>query len=475
MSIAIVWFRKDLRTADNPALKAACCRHEKILPLYILDRETSLDIGAAQGWWLFHSLKSLSYDLKQHEIDLILKKGNAAKIFQTLVKQYKITDVYWNRCYEPAMIERDKKIKAQLKEAGLAVHGFKGSLLNEPWEIKNQSGSDFKVFTPYWKQCLKQMSVTVSEPVSLWPKSLAMETERLEDWDLLPNQPDWARKFSAHWRPGEQAAFDTLDDFIENQLAEYKQQRDIPAKQATSRLSPHLHFGEISPAQIWQTIHQSMMENPHHIKSAEKFLSELGWREFSYHLLYHRPDMPDVNFNDKFDAFPWRDNQQDLERWQKGQTGYPIVDAGMRELWQTGYMHNRVRMIVASFLCKDLLIDWRQGAAWFQDTLLDADVANNSANWQWVAGSGADAAPYFRVFNPVLQSERFDPQGEYIKQWLPELSSLAAKWIHKPWEAPVKDLTFERGKEYPQPMVDHQKARKQALSLYQSLKKKATE
>lgn len=471
MSKALIWFRRDLRCHDNPALTLACQNHDALLPLYILDADTA-DLGAAQHWWLHHSLISLQTELQHHGLGLCLRRGDPLAILSQIIDTLEIDSIYWSRCYEPAAIERDKEIKTVLLERGIRVYSSNGSLFNEPWTVKNQSGGYFKVFTPYWKQSLKQMSPPTPTVITHWPKPLpGVASETISQWHLLPKKPDWAKEFSEHWQPGEAGAGLKLETFIDQGLRSYKEKRNQPAlTQATSRLSPHLHFGEISPWQIWRAVEQARQHPSCDLQSADNFLSELGWREFSYHLLYHYPSLPNNNFKGEFDRMPWQQDPERLKAWQQGQTGYPIVDAGMRELWRTGYMHNRVRMIVASFLTKHLLIDWRLGAAWFWHTLLDADLANNSASWQWVAGSGADAAPYFRIFNPVLQGEKFDEQGEYVRRWLPELSRLDNKWIHQPWNAPAAALPVRLGNDYPLPLVDHQQARALALARYQQLK-----
>ena len=463
MNTNIVWFRQDLRLNDNPAFIEAYNNGDAIIPLYIYDETTSV-LGGAQKWWLHHSLLSLDKSLQAYGLSLVLRKGHALSIILELSEQVAVEGVYWNRCYEPQAIERDKQIKSTLLQKGISAIIFNGSVLHEPWTIKNKSGHYFKVFTPYWKECLKQITMPLYAQLCNSPKKIDVLSDVLDAWKLLPSL-NWASRFAEYWQPGEDGAQQKLDEFIENHLTDYKINRDIPQMDATSRLSPHLHFGEISPWKVWEAIEFAKLDARCDIASAERFLSELGWREFSVYLLYHFPSLPESNFKEAFNAFPWHDNGSALKRWQQGMTGYPIVDAGMRELWATGYMHNRVRMIVASFLTKHLLIDWRHGADWFLDTLVDADLANNSASWQWVAGCGADAAPYFRIFNPVLQSQKFDPEGAYIRQWVPELTRLSKQYIHEPWTA---DTSLKKG--YPEPIIAHDEARKRALACYQHIK-----
>jgi deoxyribodipyrimidine photo-lyase len=468
MSKALFWFRKDLRLEDNPGLTFACQNHEEVLFIYIQDEPLQELKTKAQSWWLHHSLTALDQSLQTQHLKLVLKHGEPLAILTELIKQHNIEAVYWNRCYEPHIINRDQHIKSIFKEQGLKVKSFNASLLLEPWEIKNQQGLPFKVFTPYWKRCVKQIQMRPPETIIHWPKNIESPSENINDWQLLPTTPNWADLFPSYWSPGEKGAQEKLQKFLIQGAHQYKDGRDQPALKATSNLSPYLHFGEIGPWQIFRAISEYGLHHPEHEKHVIHFLSELGWREFSYYLLYHFPKLPTENFKSEFNTFPWHTDMNAFERWTKGQTGYPIVDAGMRELWRTGTMHNRVRMIVASFLIKDLFIDWRKGAAWFEKTLLDADLASNSASWQWVAGSGADAAPYFRIFNPVLQGEKFDPEGIYVRQWVPELKSVANKWIHHPWDASELGITL--GLHYPHPMVDHSKARDQALQYYQQLK-----
>ncbi|WP_115707431.1 cryptochrome/photolyase family protein [Legionella sainthelensi] len=468
MTIALVWFRYDLRLNDNPAFIEACSHHQFVIPLYIYDEKNSV-LGGAQAWWLYHSLTSLSDALAQRGLNLILRKGDPLEIILDLTKTVSINSVYWNRCYEPVIISRDKKIKATLLERGIEVQSFNGSLFHEPWTIRNKSGDYFKVFTPYWKYCKQLLNIQRPRYLEHYPDGVEVQSDVLKNWKLLPTI-NWAARFSEYWIPGEGGAQHKLKEFIEHHLNGYKNNRDFPIKNATSRLSPHLHFGEISPWTILRAIELAKVEPNCDLSSAEHFLSELGWREFSVYLLYHFPKLPSANFRNEFDAFPWHNNEKLLVCWQKGLTGYPIIDAGMRELWATGYMHNRVRMIAASFLTKGLFIDWRLGADWFLDTLVDADLANNSASWQWVAGCGADAAPYFRIFNPVLQSQKFDADGSYIRRWVPELSQLDSQSIHAPWESVGCERLY-LNTNYPKPIINHHEARTRALNYYSQLKR----
>lgn len=472
MTHSLVWFRQDLRLADNPALFQACSTYENVVPIYIFDEKNSV-LGEAQAWWLHHSLTSLSQSLAKIGLNLILRKGNPLEIFLELMSTLPLKTIYWNRCYEPKSIERDKKIKATLQESGVDVVSFNGSLLNEPWSIRNKSGGYFKVFTPYWKTCRQGLTAPPRQLISHNLSSVDVTSDDINEWKLLPRL-DWASQFPNYWTPGEQGAQENLDEFITQNLEGYKTNRDFPERQATSLLSPHLHFGEISPWTVVRSVEYAKLDPRCDLSGAEHFLSELGWREFSYYLLYHVPTLPYKNFKCEFDAFPWQNDESLLKLWQKGMTGYPIVDAGMRELWATGYMHNRVRMIVASFLTKGLFIDWRLGADWFLDTLVDADLANNSASWQWVAGCGADAAPYFRIFNPVLQSQKFDSNGIYIRRWVPELARLNNVEIHAPWEAKNAALIYSTIN-YPKPIINHSESRSKALTYYSKLKKGPSE
>ena len=468
---AIIWLRHDLRLSDNPALCAAVETGLPVVPLYILDEQEEWPLGGASKWWLHHSLKSLENSLKDLGLNLLLKRGRAEDVLTQLAERTGASYVFWNRRYAAYHQAQDKTLKQKLKESGLTVESFNSHLLYEPWTVRNKSGGAFKVFTPFWKH-LQTQTPDQPLPAPKQAKGMAITGDNLADWALLPTKPNWAGGFKV-WQPGEAGAQTQLDNFLAQGLNHYASGRDRPDQAHTSRLSPHLAFGEISPRQIWHAVEQAKLAEVVSHDGAQKFLSEVAWREFAYHLLYHFPTLPKENYKPAFNAFPWGDDAEDLRQWQRGKTGYPIVDAGLRELWATGWMHNRVRMITASFLIKDLLVDWRAGAAWFWDTLVDADLANNSASWQWVAGSGADASPYFRIFNPVTQGEKFDPEGAYVKRWCPELAKLPAQYIHKPWEAPQQALSAAGvvlGKTYPKPMVDHAKARKRALAALEHIK-----
>jgi deoxyribodipyrimidine photo-lyase len=469
----IVWFRQDLRLADNPALAAAAQMGQPVLPLFILDEETPdvRPVGGASRWWLHHSLESLAAGLRKHGLELLLRRGRAAEVVADIVGQTGAGRVVWNRCYEPGAIARDTAVKAMLRDAGVAAESFNGSLLIEPWKIETRQGGPYKVFTPYWRRLRELYD---APPVAMLPGTQpAAEPapgDALAAWALLPTAPDWAGGLRESWEVGEGAAMARLGDFLDDAVERYPQERDRPDIAGTSRLSPHLHWGEISPHQVWRAAASFLDKGGKVATGAEALLRELAWRDFNHHLLFHFPGIATANWRERFDGFPWRDDPEALALWQKGQTGYPLVDAGLRELWHTGFMHNRVRMIVGSFLIKDLMIDWRAGEAWFWDTLVDADLANNACNWQWVAGSGADASPFFRIFNPVTQGEKFDLAGSYVRRWVPELSELPDKWIHKPWAASpeVLDAAGVRlGVTYPEPMVDHGVARERALKAYQ--------
>ncbi|MGH1542528.1 MAG: cryptochrome/photolyase family protein [Arenicella sp.] len=474
----IVLLRRDLRLYDNPALFYAC-KQGNILPVYIADTEAATwETGQASQWWLHHSLSALNQKLEKHKLRLCLKTGDTTTVLLQLCKELNSQLVVWNRRYEPDSISADKHTKAQLSNAGITVKSFQANVLNEPWTVMNKQGTPFKVYTPYWKHCLAQsiIETPLPEPQEICGTRNDIDSCSLESLQLLPHSPDWSSGIQASWQPGEQSAQQKWADFLHSGINNYQQDRNIPSIQGTSGISPHLAFGEISPRQIWHDLQVLITteQNPNYTC----YLSEIGWREFSYYQLYHYPHITERSFNPKFDHFRWEEKPDALQQWQRGLTGYPIVDAGMRELWHTGYMHNRVRMVVASFLCKDLLIHWHQGARWFWDTLVDADLASNTAGWQWTAGCGADAAPFFRIFNPVIQGEKFDPQAYYVKRWVPELKQLPNRFIHQPWAAPADVLSAADvvlGQTYPAPMVDHKVARLEALERLKDLKNQMQE
>jgi deoxyribodipyrimidine photo-lyase len=473
--VTIVWFRQDLRLQDNPALAAALVRGTPVVPVYILDDtgEGRWPMGGASRWWLHHSLAALDAGLRERSSRLVLARGESETVLRRLIRAMGADAVYWNHRFEPAAAGRDRALEARL---GVEAKSFNSALLFEPQTVRNKAGGPFQVFSPFWKHCL---TLAVDEPVELptgampapakWTKSLD-----LAQLGLLPSVR-WDRDFVRTWKPGEAGAQARLRKFTAAAMAGYAEARDRPDVTGTSRLSPHLHFGELGPRQVWAAVKASARDSgvfpPG--RGAQVFLSEVGWREFAHHLLHHFPHTSEAPLRTEFAAFPWQRNARQLRAWQQGRTGYPIVDAGMRQLWATGWMHNRVRMIVASFLVKHLRISWQSGAAWFWDTLVDADLASNTLGWQWTAGCGADAAPYFRIFNPILQGQKFDPDGNYVRRWVPELAKLSAKFIHHPWEAPVEVLAgagLTLGREYPQPIVNHGEARAAALTALQTMR-----
>jgi deoxyribodipyrimidine photo-lyase len=481
--VTLLWFGRDLRLADNPALQAALARGGTIVPVFILDDEDagSWAPGGAARWWLHGSIEALARDLLARGAPLVLRRGRAQPLIDELVARTGADAVYWNRRYEPWATARNERIKQDLKARGIEARSFNAALLSEPWSLSTQKGEPYRVFTPFWKalQIAGALPPGADAPARI-PAAAAPPGDALASWSLRPHAPDWAGGLRERWTPGEAAARARLDRFVEQAVRAYAQRRNLPGESGTSGLSPHLHFGEIGPRGIWAAVKSGVEAATGRAPSAAKddgaqtFLSEIAWREFSYHLLFHFPTLPEQPLRSEFAAFPWTRDVAALARWQRGTTGFPIVDAGMRELWTTGWMHNRVRMIVASFLVKDLLLDWRLGQAWFWDTLVDADLASNSASWQWVAGCGADAAPYFRVFNPVLQAARFDPDGSYVRRWVPELARLPDALLHAPWEARPSDLAaagIELGRTYPAPMLDHGQARDRALAAFAQIKK----
>ena len=472
----LVLFRHDLRLADNLALVAAARTGCPIAAAFVLD-ETSQGIrplGGARRWWLHHSLKALGEDLARLGISLVLRRGPMAATVRQLAMRMNAGAVFWNRRYDPPGMAADAQMKAVLKEAGIGGESFAGHLLHEPWRLKTGAGGPYRVFTPFWRALRQAVEPRdpVDRPSALKAADHGIDSDRLGAWRLLPSAPDWSPGLSMRWTPGEAGAQARLAAFVTDGGSGYDRRRDLMADDAgTSSLSPHLAHGEITPFQIWQALagRQALSAG-----DVQTFRKELGWREFCWHLLFHNPLLATQNYNRSFDAFPWQHDDKAIRLWQRGQTGYPVVDAAMRQLWQTGWMHNRARMITASFLVKDLRIDWRSGEDWFWDTLVDADPASNPANWQWVAGSGADAAPFFRIFNPVLQGEKFDAEGAYVHRFVPELENLPKRHIHKPWAAPEITLAgagIVLGKTYPRPMVDHSLARRLALEDYRAVGK----
>ena len=467
-----MWFRQDLRLNDNPAIIEANNSGLKILPVYILDdiNSSNWKIGSASRWWLNESLKKLNDSLNHN---LCFMSGDSIKCLNNLISTYNVKSVYFNKCYEPWRIQSDEKIINFLSNKGINTFQLNGSLLFEPESTVKEDGTPYKVFTPFYRKgCLQnspEPRIPLEKPKNI--KFLKHVELQLEELELLPKK-NWYKNFKDDWSPGENGAREKLNQFLQLGIHNYKDGRNFPSKKNVSRLSPHLHHGEISPNTVWYEVKEKA-ETMDSYRDGDHYLSELGWREFSYNLLYFFPYLPKENLQKKFDNFPWEENNESLIKWQKGETGYPIVDAGMRELWKTGYLHNRVRMIVGSFLVKNLLLHWHHGQEWFWETLVDADLANNSASWQWVSGSGADAAPYFRIFNPVTQGEKFDPNGEYIKHYIPELKNLNGKFLYAPWEAPESVLEaagIELGKNYPNPIVDLKLSREKALAAFEELK-----
>lgn len=452
MARAVVWFRRDLRLSDNPALEAAAKLGAEIIPLFIWapEEEDPWAPGEASRWWTYQSLRSLESDLKKRGLKLIIRRGDSLGSLKKLISESQSQFVFWNRLYEPALRARDEKVKLELKSMGLEVRSFNSSLLFEPWSLETGAGKPFQVFTPFYNACLKK---SVEEPRARpelnLPSTIPLKSESLDSLDLIP-KIKWHQKLSDHWAPGEAHAIKEFQSFLNIGVGTYKQDRDLPSISGTSRLSPRLHFGEIGPRQVWKLTqdHLASLKSSSQKVSADFFLRELVWREFAHHVLYHFPETPQRPLRQSFERFPWVYELKVLRAWQRGETGIPIVDAGMRELWRTGWMHNRVRMIVGSFLTKHLLHSWTEGAKWFWDTLVDANLANNTLGWQWISGCGADAAPYFRIFNPSLQAEKFDPQGHYIQRWLPELKN---------------------GGKYPAPIIDLKTGRERALEAFKSI------
>jgi deoxyribodipyrimidine photo-lyase len=471
----IVWFRLDLRLADNPALQAAAKRGGAVVPVFIWapEEDGAWPPGAASRWWLHQSLARLSEECRAAGVELILRRGASLSELERLAKETNAGAVFWNRRYEPALIARDQTVQTALHAVGLTVESFNSALLHEPWTIKNRNGQPFQVFTPFWKTCLAGEPPRDPLPA---PRKLVPFAQKLDSLTLahlaLEPKLNWTQGLHSAWKPGTAGAKTELDRFLSKAIPGYSENRNRPDLVATSRLSPHLHFGEISPVQVWQALRRHAEANsiPESQWQGSQFLAEIGWREFAHHLLYHFPHITEQPLREKFARFPWRNEPAWLKAWQRGRTGYPLVDAGMRELWVTGWMHNRVRMVVASFLVKNLMQPWQSGARWFWDTLVDADLANNTLGWQWTAGCGADAAPYFRIFNPVSQGEKFDPNGDYVRRWVPELSQLPAEQIHQPRRGDNEESN--RDGAYPEAIVSLFSSREMALEAYASLESK---
>jgi deoxyribodipyrimidine photo-lyase len=471
----LVWFRQDLRLADNPALAAAADR--PVLPVFVLDDAAAgrWAPGGAARWWLHHGLAALGDALAAKGARLHLARGRAETIIPALAAATGAAEVHAARLYEPWARERDRRVAEALEGAGARLRLHASALLHEPHALRSGSGRPYAVFAPFAKAIAAagEPDAPVPAPRRLLPARDAPDGDALAEWRLAPRAPDWAAGFGEMWTPGEAGAQARLARFLDGPLRGYAAARDRPAVAGTSALSPHLHWGEVSPRQVWHAVRAAAAAARRRPGDAAPFLREIAWREFSHHLLWHRPELPERALRAPYDAFPWEPDPRLLRAWQRGRTGYPIVDAGMRQLWRLGWMHNRVRMVVGSFLVKHLLQPWQDGAAWFWDTLVDADLANNSVNWQWVAGAGTDAAPYFRIFNPVLQGEKFDPAGGYVRRFVPELARLPDRWLHRPWEAPEEELRaagVALGRDYPRPVVDLAEGRARALAAFARLR-----
>lgn len=477
----VVWFRDDLRLADHPALEHARRSGLPLICVYVLQpaQEGMRGLGGAASWWLHGALQALDQDLRACGGELLLLAGSAPDVLGQLASQVDAAGLVWNRRYGQAERAMDAGIKQRFRAEGRLASSHAGSVLHEPWTLRPDGATPYQVFSAYWRACLRAGEPPLPLPApadlrfaSLQGLSLASRRS-LAELDLLPRTPDWAGGLRAHWVPGEAAAWRQLQQFVEEGLRGYAEGRDFPGQAHCSRLSPYLRFGHLSPRQIWHAMSAAALQHRLPGQDLDKFLAELGWRDFCQYLHYHHAALESRPLQPSFEAMPWRHDPAALKAWQRGQTGYPLVDAGMRELWTTGWMHNRVRMVVASFLVKHLLLDWRDGEAWFWDTLVDADPASNPASWQWVAGCGMDAAPYFRIFNPILQGQKFDAQGAYVRHWLPELAKLPDRALQQPWtasSAQTRAAGVRLGIDYPEPVVEHAMARERALQAYAQMR-----
>ncbi|ATP41329.1 deoxyribodipyrimidine photolyase [Solibacillus sp. R5-41] len=476
MKKIIVWFRKDLRLHDNPALWNAA-QQGMVIPVYIWSEEEEREYATSEAarWWLHHSLIALEKKLKTHGWTLILRKGSSFAQLTSIIKQTQADAIFFGERYEPSIIRRDRTITSDLLSQVSEVRSFSSNLLFTPMDLLNQKNEPYKVFTSFWKRAIRELvSRPLPIPVNIAPYAKPISSLQVEELGLLPTKT-WHEKFHKHWKPGEEGAIARWEQFVEKGLNYYVEKSDIPSALAVSLLSPHLVWGDISVRSVWYSAKRLTDEEPEKYmnSSIDAFLRQLIWREFAYHQLIHYPTMIHDPLREKFKLFPWQGTEEEMKKWQKGMTGYPLVDAGMRELWETGALHNRVRMVVSSFLVKHLLISWVDGSKWFQETLVDFDAASNAMGWQWVAGSGIDAAPYFRIFNPIIQSQKFDADGQYIRKWLPEIANIPSKYIHEPWKAPAHILLeagVVLGKTYPLPIIDHSFARIRALEAYKEVK-----
>ena len=474
----IVWIRKDLRLIDNPSLYHAALEGNPVIPVFIWapSEEGNWCMGEAQQWWLHHSLHAFASTLETQGLKLIVRRGPSESTLFKLAQETGAQTVYWNKVYEPIEAQRDQQTAHFLEKNEIEVIQWDGQILHDPTEISTKSGTPYKVFTPFWRNLKEHLRVPLPLEKPTFKTGSnhlhALSSLAIEELQLLPSL-DWAKEFPEYWNPGEETAHNRLRRFTNKAIKQYDHNRDYPAVDGTSRLSPHLCFGEISARTLWHEIVKGPVYSDVDDEKAP-FLRQLIWREFAYHLIRHFPHTRDQNLRNSFDLFPWSANQEHLDAWKKGRTGYPIVDAGMRQLWRVGWMHNRVRMIVASFLTKHLLIHWLEGAQWFWDTLVDANLPNNTLGWQWAAGSGADAQPFFRIFNPISQGKKFDVDGQYIRTWVPELQKVPNSVLHEPWLMSDKQQQKScviLGKDYPQPIVDHKEARESALAAYDTISK----